>query len=239
MALPGGERMRAIAISAAALTLSGCVHPHPVGPVNGYLCEVERSGPEGDMRLQWNIGPDGAPLYWYGHWEQRVGTVKVTVYWNPPPGDGEAPLHLALDDTTDLQVILYRAQGDPSPGRAGYVVIEFRREAEGAVAFKGWVNAYAQDSYTAPVELGQIRAAAGARWAGLTAVDSRRPDRVLARGILDPGTIERAKPLIERVQAEMEAMRADYRNRCIVTHGEAPDAPAILVALPPLSRGWL
>jgi hypothetical protein len=242
------------ALLLAAPALGGCVAPHLAGPLNGYSCQIERSDARGKLVLDQQLGLDGTPDGWRGSWTLRSGPTGLQAYlgrkvegkyigvpqlinWNGSwtisadgarldsylGGDASA---MQAGDPTLLSVGLFRARGGPGLQTRG-MTIELRREGETAVALSLPVNGYDSLSYSAGTTIGSLRDAAGGHRLDAVAVDRR--GRMLVRGSFDPAALDGAIAMADAARGEMEAMRADFRKRCIPTQGLAPGEPSPVI----------
>jgi hypothetical protein len=203
----------------AALLVSGCAERVVSGPMNGYLCKIERSDPRGALQLYAELDPAGGVEGWSGFWRHRSGPMELEAIW--------VAEHPAADiaDTSQINVNLARAPGIGR--RISNVTLRFRRASEAIPALTAWVTMYDTSYYGRGIRAGDLRAAARGGPLDVTAID--RKGTVLGQGTFDAAVLDAGHAMVAEARAEIDGMRADYRNRCTVTHAQAPNAAPLVI----------
>jgi hypothetical protein len=163
-----------------------------------YACKIERTNPLGKLKVEWRMTPSGEGTPTYAYWTTENGaSATLSMSWmfrgtaGPPPDDAF------------VSVTHWYTRGRRR--------VELRRDA----ASQPLVGAYDRRRWQVSINrsLAEMRIFAGdAQVLDVRAVD--RNGRVLGTGQVNPATLRAAAALSADIQQEIDAVLADFRNRC-------------------------
>lgn len=204
-----------------AMALGGCaaqsatgMREPPEGPASGYACLYRHDGPLGSVRIVMSLDLEGKFAGASTDWGRQLEGMRLTIgwgseLWNRPQDENVVDVYLP---------------GAPKGGGADSgLLLRFAREGadEGpAPATSRWAG-IENGEYVGGSTIGALKAAGAGGPVAVTAVaagGAKGPARVLARAAFDPAVLDDPRAMIAEARPALEAMQADFRNRCAVTH---------------------
>jgi hypothetical protein len=193
----------ALAAVATGLALAGCATSGTADDARYYRCFVERAAGPGTLQMIVDVERDGRRQDHYFSWALRPPRrgVRLRIEW----------ANVAPMTTSDALIATFTFR---RPARARYVRLALMQaDPARSRTITGPTYGPDQRSASLSVDLGHIRDFLGdASVLKVGAIDRR--GRLVAEDRVEAAVFETAAREIAAALPEIEAMAADYRNRC-------------------------
>ncbi|HST35245.1 MAG TPA: hypothetical protein VLK25_01260 [Allosphingosinicella sp.] len=173
-------------------------------PAVYYACKIERANAGGSLSIEWRVPEDGAggPSYIFWSSQRQLERVNFSTVW--PIADGR----IVSPDGVMIYVTQWHTRGRRR--------IELRRVPEAAdQPVRMYAGRFDRRRFQVSISIPLPGMRAFLRRA--TALEVRVVDprgRILASEMLNPALVETLPALLDGLQAELDAVRANYRERC-------------------------
>jgi hypothetical protein len=167
-----------------------------------FLCQVERNSPDGAVSAARQISEAGIPGPPLGMWTKQLTPdgISLTSGWELPAPAGYSFVQLSWQNTDSRRTYRFRVQRD-LPNGENQLLFETRltRAPDGMlVAFTDWAPLAAMLAGAADPRILIVRS----------------DGRIVRSDPIDPEMFGRVAATAAGLQPELEALVADYRNRC-------------------------
>lgn len=198
--------MRIAGITGMALALGACATQRVPGPppasAIGYSCTVVREGPQGRLRLVRGLDAAGIPDSAMIEWRWTQGGLTMGVAW------GEEIEGRPKDEN----LVTLELETGPQPGSGMRLEVWRDGPRPAAPGVTGDWRQVGSARVHAIVRLDALRGIAGQGMLVVAAVD--REGKVRARQSVDVALLAAPRAMLDAALPELDAMRADFRNRC-------------------------